>query len=54
MPECDRVISSIEHFYGHLEIRATAHLHLCAVSCREDVSGRAEEIRAFCDVVMNL
>ena len=53
LPKCDRVISSIEHFYGHLEIRATAHLRLCAVACREDVSGRAEEIRAFCDVMMN-
>ena len=46
--ECERVIASIEHFYGHLEIECRGHLGLCCVERREDVEGRREEIAAFC------
>ena len=48
MRECERVIGSIEHFYGHLEIASCGSLGLCGVECREDVRGRTEEIEAFC------
>ena len=48
MPECQRVISSIEHFYGHMEIETCGSLGLCGVERREDVAARADEIREFC------
>ena len=49
MKECERIIGSIEHFYGHLEIACCGSLGLCGVAHREAVQGRAEEILAFCE-----
>ena len=48
MKECERIISSIEHFYGHLEIECRGHLGLCSVENKEDAASRKEEISAFC------
>lgn len=53
MPECDRIISSIEHFYGHLEITACGKLGLCSVAHKEDAAARMDEITAFCRSVLN-
>jgi len=49
MPECKRIIESIEHFYGHLEIKCQGHMGLCSVECKEDVLARKEEIIRFCE-----
>lgn len=51
MPECERIIRSIEHFYGHLEIGCCGHLGLCSVEYKEAVEDRKDEIRAFCDEI---
>lgn len=51
MPECQRVISSIEHFYGHLEIACCGSLGLCSVEYRADVEPRRAEIIQFCDQI---
>lgn len=48
MPECERIIQSIEHFYGHLEIERCGRLGLCSVEYREDAAARRDEIVAFC------
>ncbi len=48
MRECERVIESIEHFFGHLEIERRGRLGLCAVENRADVEPRRGEIEAFC------
>ena len=48
MPECERIISTLEHFYGHLDIETAGRLGLCGVESKEDALARAEEIRAFC------
>ncbi len=48
MRECSRIIETIEHFYGHLEIEAKGSLGLCSVACKEDVESRRSEIEAFC------
>ena len=48
MKECERVIGSIEHFYGHLEIECCGSLGLCSVECRADVEPRKAEITEFC------
>lgn len=48
MPECMRIIGTIEHFYGHMEIEASGHLGLCAIESREDVAPRMQEILDFC------
>ena len=47
MHECERIIGSIEHFYGHLEIECTAHLGLTSVEYKEDLEPRMDEIKAF-------
>ena len=51
MKECGRIIESIEHFYGHLEIQRSGSLGLCSVESRKDVPGRREEIAAFCRAI---
>ena len=51
MKECERIISSIEHFYGHLEIECCDHLGLCSVENKEDAASRKEEISAFCQKI---
>ena len=40
MRECNRIIESIEHFYGHLEIDCCGSLGLCSVEYREAVEER--------------
>ena len=52
MKECSRIIESIEHFYGHMEIEACGHMGLCSVENRNDVSGRMDEIKAFCEKIL--
>lgn len=52
MPECERVISSIEHFYGHLEIAPCGKLGLCSVEHKEDVAARMDEIVDFCHAIL--
>ena len=48
MPECERIIGSIEHFYGHLEIECAGHIGLTSVEYREEVEPRTQEIIEFC------
>lgn len=48
MKECRRIIESIEHFYGHMEIECCGSLGLCSVEYREDVADRKNEIIEFC------
>lgn len=48
MGECDKIIASIEHFYGHLEIECCGKLGLCSVEFKEAVKYREDEILAFC------
>ncbi len=52
MPECERVIRSIEHFHGHLEIESCGKLGLCSVEYKEDVAGRIDEITDFCNMIL--
>ena len=51
MPECERIIGSIEHFYGHLEIESSAHLGLTSIEYKEDVEPRKSEIIDFCSKI---
>ncbi len=53
MPECERIISSIEHFHGHLEIESCGKLGLCSIENREDVAARIDEIKEFCNKILN-
>jgi len=48
MRECDKVIESIEHFYGHLEIKCCNHLGLCSVEDKKAIAPRRKEIIDFC------
>ena len=53
MPECERIISSIEHFHGHLEIESCGKLGLCSIEYKEDVAARIDEIKDFCNTILN-
>jgi len=53
MRECVRIIESIEHFYGHLEIACCGRLGLCSIASREDVESRKAEILAFCKMILD-
>lgn len=53
MKECDRIIESIEHFYGHLEIITKDSLGICSIENKDDVKGRRREIEEFCNGIMN-
>lgn len=48
MKECNRLIESIEHFYGHLEIECCGSLGLCSIEFKEAVAPRQSEIIDFC------
>ena len=51
MKECERIIGSIEHFYGHLEIECCGSLGLCSVEYKEAVESREGEIKSFCESI---
>ena len=48
MRECNRIIESIEHFYGHLEIECVDHLGLPSIEYKHMVDSRQNEIVSFC------
>lgn len=50
--ECERIIQSLEHFYGHLEIAPAGRLGLCSVENKGDVLPRTQEIIDFCRTVL--
>lgn len=51
MRECNRIIESIEHFYGHMEIMCCGNLRLCSVEYKEAVEARKSEIIEFCNKI---
>ena len=51
MRECDRIIESIEHFYGHLEIERCGRLGLCSVEYKDALKQRKNEIIEFCNKI---
>ena len=53
MKECNRIIESIEHFYGHLEIVPKNSLALCSIEYKGDIENRKNEIEKFCNIIMN-
>ena len=48
MHECEKIIKSIEHFYGHLHIECKGSLGLTSIEFKEDVEPRKKEITDFC------
>ncbi len=53
MRECSRIIESIEHFYGHLEIEYCGRLGLCSVEYKDAVNERRNEIIEFCNKILH-
>lgn len=49
--ECYRIIESIEHFYGHMEILPSGSLGLCSIEYKEAVESRRGEIEDFCSKI---
>ena len=50
-PDCERLIGSSEHFYGHLEIECAGHLGLTSIEYKENVEPRKTEIIDFCKTI---
>ncbi len=48
MHECERIMHTIEHFYGHLGISYCGGLGLCSVEYKENVAQHTSEIEGFC------
>ena len=51
--ECNKIIESMEHFYGHLQIVPSGRLGLCSIEYKEDVGDRIQEIESFCSKITN-
>ena len=51
MHECEKIIKSIEHFYGHLHIECKGSLGLTSIEFKEDVEPRKDEIIDFCKTI---
>lgn len=51
MKECERLIQTIEHFYGHLEIESTDRIGFTSVENKEDLLKHKEEILNFCSKI---
>ena len=51
MKECERLIQTIEHFYGHLEIKASGSIGFTSVENKENVKEHEQEIISFCNTV---
>ena len=49
--ECEKIVGTIAHFYGHLEIEMCGSLTLCGIPDKEALSCRKEEILRFCDTI---
>ena len=48
MKECNRLVETIEHFYGHMEIECLGSLGLCSIENKEAVEERKDELLEFC------
>ena len=46
--ECNKIIGTVGHFYGHLEIGCFGGLGLTSVEYKEDVELKKKEITDFC------
>ena len=49
MKECERLIETIEHFYGHLKIERCGHIGFTGIEFKEAVAPHKAEIEAFCE-----
>lgn len=52
MGECMRIVQTMEHFYGHLEVKPGGSLGLCSIERKEDLEGRKDEIKEFCRTIV--
>ena len=48
MPECEQILRTVAHFYGHMEIAFCGGLGLCSVEYKAQAEPRRAEIEAFC------
>lgn len=52
MKECERIVQTLEHFCGHLEIQSCGSLCLCGVENRQAAEHRIEELKDFCGKIL--
>ena len=49
--ECEKIIGTVEHFYGHLGIAFRGGLGLTSIEKKEDVEPRKQDISDFCRTI---
>lgn len=49
MKECERLIETIEHFYGHMEIECAGKIGFTGIEYKENVEEHRKEIEEFCE-----
>ncbi|MBR6402268.1 MAG: flavodoxin family protein [Eubacterium sp.] len=49
--ECNRIIGTIEHFYGHLEVDCCGGLGLTTIEYKGEVEAKKQEIIDFCKAI---
>ena len=52
MKECNRLIETIEHFYGHMEIECAGHIEFTGIEYKENIEPHIIEIKEFCDAII--
>lgn len=46
--ECENIIESIKHFYGHMEIKYMESTYFCGINDKENIEKEREHIISFC------
>jgi multimeric flavodoxin WrbA len=47
--ECEEIIKSINHFYGHMEIEEKGSAYFCRINDRSDIEKQRDSITLLCD-----
>ena len=51
MHECDRLLQTLAHFYGHLNIPCCGTLGLTGIAGKADIPANRQKILDFCDMI---
>ena len=51
MKECNRLIETIEHFYGHMEIECSGHIGFTGIEYKDNIEPHIKDIKEFCDAI---
>jgi multimeric flavodoxin WrbA len=47
--ECEGIIKSLNHYYGHMEIEAKGGIYFCGVEGKDDIEKQEDVINSICE-----